>query len=135
MDEDQKLSMGELRVDGEMTIYRATEVAQTSVRRRYVHMTGDVNHRILSDVTEFDTAGLQLVLVARRMVEANGSSPRRDAAERVNRPKYSGYAASPSTMILSAGSVMTDSALPYLHRGKPRVAARDGSCLARVRAG
>jgi anti-anti-sigma regulatory factor len=26
----------------------------------------------MSDVTEFDTAGLQLVLMARRMVEANG---------------------------------------------------------------
>ena len=70
MDVDQKLSMGELRVDGEMTIYRATEVAQTlfaSVRAQ----AGDVNLD-LSDVTEFDTAGLQLVLMARRMVEANG---------------------------------------------------------------
>lgn len=70
MDVDQKLSMGELRMDGEMTIYRATEVAQTlfaSLRAQ----AGDVNLD-LSDVTEFDTAGLQLVLMARRMVEASG---------------------------------------------------------------
>ena len=70
MDLDQKLSMGELRVDGEMTIYRATEVAQTlfdAVRAQ----AGDVSLD-MSDVTEFDTAGLQLVLMARRMVEASG---------------------------------------------------------------
>ena len=59
MDVDQKLSMSELRVDGEMTIYRASEVAQTlfaAVRAE----TGDVSLD-MSDVTEFDTAGLQLV--------------------------------------------------------------------------
>jgi anti-anti-sigma factor len=70
MDQDQKLSMSELRVDGDMTIYRATEVAQTlfdAVRAQ----PGDVSLD-MSDVTEFDTAGLQLVLMARRMVEANG---------------------------------------------------------------
>ncbi|MFC4307642.1 STAS domain-containing protein [Steroidobacter flavus] len=63
--------MSELRVDGEMTIYRATEVAQTlfdAVRAQ----TGDVGLD-MSDVTEFDTAGLQLVLMARRMVEASGN--------------------------------------------------------------
>ena len=70
MDQDQKMSMSELRVDGEMTIYRASEVAQTlfaAVRAE----TGDVCLD-MSDVTEFDTAGLQLVLMARRMLEANG---------------------------------------------------------------
>lgn len=70
MDLDQKLSNAELRVDGEMTIYRANEIAQTllaSVRAQ----AGDVTLN-LSDVTEFDTAGLQLVLMARRIAEANG---------------------------------------------------------------
>jgi len=70
MDVDQKLSMSELRVDGEMTIYRASEVAQTlfaAVRAE----TGDVSLD-MSDVSEFDTAGLQLLLMARRLVEANG---------------------------------------------------------------
>jgi anti-anti-sigma factor len=70
MDLDQKLSMGKLRVDGEMTIYRANEVAQMLFAALRTHV-GDV-HLDLSDVTEFDTAGLQLVLMARRMVEANG---------------------------------------------------------------
>lgn len=70
MDLDQKLSIGELRVDGEMTIYRANEVAQTLFAELRAQ-AGDVNLD-LSDVTEFDTAGLQLVLMARRMVEANG---------------------------------------------------------------
>lgn len=70
MDQDHKLSIGELRVDGEMTIYRAAEVAQTLFASVRAH-AGDV-HLDLSDVTEFDTAGLQLVLMARRLVEANG---------------------------------------------------------------
>lgn len=70
MDLDQKLSTGELRVDGDMTIYRANEVAQTLFASVRAH-AGDVNLD-LSDVTEFDTAGLQLVLMARRMVESNG---------------------------------------------------------------
>jgi anti-anti-sigma factor len=70
MDQDQKLSNGELRVDGEMTIYRATEVAQTLFAAVRAH-AGDV-HLDLSDVTEFDTAGLQLVLMARRLAESNG---------------------------------------------------------------
>lgn len=70
MDLDQKLSGGALRVDGEMTIYRAGEVAQTLFAAVRAH-AGDVSLD-LSDVTEFDTAGLQLVLMARRMVEAKG---------------------------------------------------------------
>jgi anti-anti-sigma factor len=70
MDVDQKISMSELRVDGEITIYRASEVAQTlfaAVRAE----SGDVSLD-MSEVTEFDTAGLQLLLMARRLVEANG---------------------------------------------------------------
>jgi anti-sigma B factor antagonist len=53
-----------------MTIYRANEVAQTLFAELRAH-AGDVNLD-LSDVTEFDTAGLQLVLMARRLVEASG---------------------------------------------------------------
>jgi anti-sigma B factor antagonist len=70
MDLDEKLVMNELRVEGEMTIYRATEVAQTLFAELRAQ-AGDVNLD-LSDVTEFDTAGLQLVLMARRLVAANG---------------------------------------------------------------
>lgn len=70
MDQDQKLSKRELRVDGEMTIYRANEVAQTLFAAVRAH-AGDVSLD-MSEVTEFDTAGLQLVLMARRVAEANG---------------------------------------------------------------
>ncbi|HWK51540.1 MAG TPA: STAS domain-containing protein [Steroidobacter sp.] len=70
MDQDQKLLNAELRVDGEMTIYRANEVAQTLFAAVRAH-AGDVSLD-MSDVTEFDTAGLQLVLMARRMAESNG---------------------------------------------------------------
>ena len=70
MDQDQKLSSSDLRVDGEMTIYRANEVAQTLFAAARAK-TGDVSLD-MSEVTEFDTSGLQLVLMVRRMVEANG---------------------------------------------------------------
>jgi len=69
-DQDIKSAGGELRVNGEMTIYRASEVAQTLFAAVRAH-DGDVSLD-LSDVTEFDTAGLQLVLMARRMTEARG---------------------------------------------------------------
>ena len=70
MDLDQKISDAELRVDGEMTIYRANEVAQTLFAAVRAH-DGDVSLD-LSEVSEFDTAGLQLVLMARRLAEAKG---------------------------------------------------------------
>lgn len=70
MDQDQKLSMSELRVDGELTIYRASEIGQTLFAALRAE-TGDVSLD-MSDVSEFDTAGLQLLLMARRLVEANG---------------------------------------------------------------
>lgn len=63
---------GELRIDGELTIYRASEVAQTLFAAIRAH-DGDVSLD-LSAVTEFDTAGLQLVLMARRLAETNGRS-------------------------------------------------------------
>lgn len=61
---------GAVSVDGEMTIYRASEVARTLFATLRAH-GGDVSLD-LSAVTEFDTAGLQIVLMARRMVEAGG---------------------------------------------------------------
>jgi anti-sigma B factor antagonist len=59
-----------VRVQGEMTIYRANEVAQTLFDAIRAH-DGDVSLD-LSAVTEFDTAGLQLVLMARRLAETSG---------------------------------------------------------------
>jgi anti-anti-sigma factor len=72
MDVEQALMVtnGELSVHGEMTIYRAGEVAQTLFAAIRAH-DGDVSLD-MSAVTEFDTAGLQLVLMARRMAETNG---------------------------------------------------------------
>lgn len=61
---------GELRVQGEMTIYRAGEVAHALFAAVRAH-AGDTSLD-LSAVTEFDTAGLQLVLMARRMAESAG---------------------------------------------------------------
>lgn len=69
-DQDQSTANGALRVHGEMTIYRASEVAQTLFAAIRTH-AGDVSLD-LSDVTEFDTAGLQIVLLARRMAESDG---------------------------------------------------------------
>lgn len=72
MDVEQALisTDGALRVQGEMTIYRASEVAQTLFAAVRAH-DGDVTLD-LSEVSEFDTAGLQLVLMARRLAEADG---------------------------------------------------------------
>lgn len=72
MDSEQamKSTNEALRVQGEMTIYRASEVAQTLFAAVRDH-DGDVSLD-LSEVSEFDTAGLQLVLMARRLAEADG---------------------------------------------------------------
>lgn len=73
MDQSLKSTSGDRhvhRVAGEVTIYRASEVAQALFTAIRAH-EGDVNLD-LSAVTEFDTAGLQLVLMARRLAEANG---------------------------------------------------------------
>lgn len=69
-DQELRSAASELRVHGEMTIYRASEIAQTlfvALRARDGNVILD-----LSGVTEFDTAGLQLVLMARRLAEAGG---------------------------------------------------------------
>ncbi|WP_382434579.1 STAS domain-containing protein [Giesbergeria sinuosa] len=52
-----------LRIDGEMTIYRAAELKQLLLEPLQPHATVEVN---LSGVTELDTAGLQLLLLAKR---------------------------------------------------------------------
>jgi anti-anti-sigma factor len=69
-EQDLIATHGALRVQGEMTIYRASEVAQTLFAAVRAH-DGDVSLD-LSEVSEFDTTGLQLVLMARRLAEANG---------------------------------------------------------------
>jgi anti-sigma B factor antagonist len=61
---------GQLHIQGEMTIYRAHEVAEALFTAVRAH-DGDVSLD-LSAVSELDTAGLQLILMARRLAEANG---------------------------------------------------------------
>ena len=62
-----------LRMEGEMTIYRAAELKQT--------LLAPLDHpgRLeidLSGVTELDTAGLQLLMLAKRTAQANQSELR-----------------------------------------------------------
>ena len=56
-----------LRIEGEMTIYRAEELKQALLEPLQPHTTLEVN---LSAVTELDTAGVQLLLLAQRSAQA-----------------------------------------------------------------
>jgi len=56
-----------LRIEGELTIYRAAELKNTLLAAVAEHDTLDID---LSAVTEFDTAGVQLLLVAKRAAAA-----------------------------------------------------------------
>ena len=56
-----------LRIEGELTIYRAAELKNTLLAAVAEHDTLDID---LSAVTEFDTAGVQLLLVAKRAATA-----------------------------------------------------------------
>ena len=55
--------MTSLRIEGELTIYRAAELKQTLLAAVAEHAAVEVD---LSQVAEFDTAGLQLLLLAKR---------------------------------------------------------------------
>jgi anti-sigma B factor antagonist len=59
-----------MRIVGEMTIYTATELWK-QVTKALNKRTGTLSLD-LSAVTEFDTAGLQLVLMAQRLASAAG---------------------------------------------------------------
>ena len=52
-----------LRIEGELTIYRAAELKNTLLAAVAEHDSLDID---LSAVTEFDTAGVQLLLIAKR---------------------------------------------------------------------
>jgi anti-anti-sigma factor len=59
-----------LRIEGEMTIYSAAVLAE----RVTAAMTGETSRPSLelSQVTEIDTAGLQILLMARKLARARG---------------------------------------------------------------
>jgi anti-anti-sigma factor len=59
-----------LRIDGEMTIYSAASLAE---RITAATSRADAGPRLdLSQVTEIDTAGLQLLLMARKLARPRG---------------------------------------------------------------
>lgn len=70
MSQDEEFAREELRVQGEMTVYRANELAR-SLFAALREQPGD-RALDLSGVTEFDAAGLQILLMARRLSEARG---------------------------------------------------------------
>ena len=55
-----------LRIEGEMTIYRAEELKQALLEPLQPQTTLEVN---LSAVTELDTAGVQLLMLAKRTAQ------------------------------------------------------------------
>ena len=62
-----------LRIEGELTIYRAAELKDTLLAAVALHETLDLD---LSAVAEFDTAGVQLLLLAKRAAAARGRTVR-----------------------------------------------------------
>ncbi len=58
-----------LRLDGELTIYRAAEVKQLLLDSLHGAAAQEID---LSGVTELDTAGVQLLMLAKRSAEAEG---------------------------------------------------------------
>lgn len=52
-----------IRIDGELSIYRAAELKETLLAAVRDHAAVEID---LSGVTEFDTAGVQLLLLAKR---------------------------------------------------------------------
>ncbi|SHN06605.1 STAS domain-containing protein [Rhizobacter sp. OV335] len=62
-----------IRIEGELTIYRAAELKQTLLAAVAEHAAVEVD---LSQVSEFDSAGLQLLLLAKREAGAAGRTLR-----------------------------------------------------------
>jgi anti-sigma B factor antagonist len=63
------MSATSLRIDGDLTIYRAAELKQLLLAPLGEGVTLELD---LSGVTEFDTAGLQLLMLARNTAQAAG---------------------------------------------------------------
>ena len=58
-----------LRIDGELNIYRATELKELLLTPLYQGISLEVD---LSGVSEIDTAGLQLLMLAKRTAREHG---------------------------------------------------------------
>lgn len=59
-----------LAIDGEMTIYRAAELKPVVLNALHKHSTLELD---LSGVTEIDTAGVQILVLAKQAAQAAGS--------------------------------------------------------------
>ena len=65
-----------LRIEGELTIYRAAELA-TAMKAALAEVPGGGAFELdLSDVTEMDSAGVQLLIAARRSAQESGRTLR-----------------------------------------------------------
>ncbi|MGC4077870.1 MAG: STAS domain-containing protein [Rubrivivax sp.] len=60
-----------LAIEGELTIYRAAELRETLLAALAAAPDGDLTLD-LSAVTEFDSAGVQLLMAAKKSAEARG---------------------------------------------------------------
>ena len=65
-----------LRIDGELTIYRAAELAAAMKTALAAVADGGVLEVDLSEVAELDSAGVQLLLAARRSAVESGRALR-----------------------------------------------------------
>ena len=65
-----------LRIEGELTIYRAAELA-VAMKAALAEVPGGGAFELdLSDVTEMDSAGVQLLIAARRSAQESGRTLR-----------------------------------------------------------
>ena len=67
------MSTSPLRIEGELTIYRAAQLKDTLLAAVAANGTLEID---LSAVEEFDTAGLQLLMLAKRAATAAGHTLR-----------------------------------------------------------
>jgi anti-anti-sigma factor len=68
-----KVEAARLSLDGELTIYRAAELKQTLLEPLATPVALEID---LSKVTELDSAGVQVMLLARRTAATKGATLR-----------------------------------------------------------
>lgn len=73
MHANNKNTIAALRIQGEMTIYRAVELKQTLMAPLQDGIILEAN---LAEVTEIDTTGLQLLMLAKKTAQERGGELR-----------------------------------------------------------
>lgn len=69
---NNKIKTAQLCISGEMSIYRAVELKEALLDVLGALKASDVLELDLSEVTEFDASGLQLVMMAKRISSKRG---------------------------------------------------------------